>query len=110
MDVPFTCLLGSGERISPGWTAGLFPAVLGKTEQALFYLRSSSAEPAVRILSRKDIKNTNKCWCFLYGSGERIRTFDLVVTLIHCFRSGVDYIITLRLSTCYKNMYRKCWV
>lgn len=31
----------------------------------------------------------------MLGSGERIRTFDLVVTLIHCFRSGVDYIIIL---------------
>ena len=31
------------------------------------------------------------------GSGDWIRTSDLVVTLIHYFHNGVDYIIILRM-------------
>jgi hypothetical protein len=34
-------------------------------------------------------------YCVLFGSGDWIRTSDLVVTLIHYFRSGVDYLIIL---------------
>ncbi|HSX17707.1 MAG TPA: hypothetical protein VLH86_06435, partial [Patescibacteria group bacterium] len=47
------------------------------------------------IQSRKQNKTTSARRLFYFGSGDWIRTSDLVVTLIPYFHTSVDYLITI---------------
>jgi hypothetical protein len=43
-------------------------------------------------LKNKKTEVSASVYCYDFGSGERIRTFDLVVTRDHSFRMCVDYL------------------
>jgi hypothetical protein len=53
--------------------------------------------------SKQKLKHLRRGRCFNFGSGDWIRTSDLVVTLIHYFRNGVDYLIAVTINDCRRH-------
>jgi hypothetical protein len=70
---------------------------VGSLHRTSDYARAVPVLSLIQIQPRDKEKESKRlrAYSLFLGSGDWIRTSDLVVTLIRYFRSGVDYIITV---------------